>query len=92
LRATVRRRHAAIRSPCRRRLTPKDAISPRSVRGVRSHDDRLDAEINKIDLNDTPPDRIIFSVPEGDADAPPLPFRPLDLPPRACWRWARACR
>ena len=31
------------------------------LRALRSHDDRRDAEINKIDLNTTPPDWIIFS-------------------------------
>ena len=54
------------------------------LRALRSHDDRLDAEINKIDLNNTPTNRIIFS---GGIDVPekpgPLicPFSPLDLPP-----------
>ena len=59
------------------------------LRALRSHDDRLDAEINKIDLNDRPTDRIIFSVPEpGDGDprdAPQLPFPPLDFPPGAIY-------
>ena len=55
------------------------------LRALRSHDDRLDAEINKIDLNDTPTGRIIFSGGDGngipvDAD---LPFAPIDLPPGA---------
>ena len=57
------------------------------LRALRSHDDRFDAEINKIDLNNRPTDRIIFS---GDGvngeqlpDAPELPFPPLDLPPGA---------
>ena len=57
------------------------------LRALRSHDDRLDAEINKIDLNDAPTGRIIFSgsgdgVPGVPADAD-LPFAPLDLPPGA---------
>ena len=59
------------------------------LRALRSHNDRLDAEINKIDLNDRPTDRIIFSVPEpgdGDSlDAPRLPFPPLDFPPGAIY-------
>ena len=49
------------------------------LRALRSHDDRFDAEINKIDLNDRPTDRIIFS---GDGiagdnlpSAPELAFR-----------------
>ena len=58
------------------------------LRALRSHDDRFDAEINKIDLNDTPTDRIIFSGDgidgPGDGFSPlELPFPPLDLPPGA---------
>ena len=58
------------------------------LRALRSHDDRFDAEINKIDLNDTPTDRIIFSGDgidgSGDGSSPlELPFPPLDLPPGA---------
>ena len=59
------------------------------LRALRSHDDRLDAEINKIDLNDHPTDRIIFNRDgiDGDSlpDAPALPFPPLDLPPGAIY-------
>ncbi len=59
------------------------------LRALRSHDDRLDAEINKIDLNDTPTSRIIFSGDGLDGDSPPnapeLPFPPLDLPPGAIY-------
>ena len=58
------------------------------LNALRSHDDRFDAEINKIDLNNTPTSRIIFGG--GGIDAPPdgpllpeLPFPPLDLPPGA---------
>ena len=54
------------------------------LRALRSHDDRFDAEINKIDLNDTPTGRIIFG---GDgtevSDTPEIPFPPMDLPPGA---------
>ena len=57
------------------------------LRALRSHDDRLDAEINKIDLNNAPTDRIIFSGLDedgaGDPALPELPFPPLDLPPGA---------
>lgn len=60
------------------------------LRALRSHDDRLDAEINQIDLNKTPTSRIIFSGGGNGADAeggdvPPvqLAFPPLDLPPGA---------
>ena len=54
------------------------------LRALRSHDDRFDAEINKIDLNDTPTDRIIFSGDGLDGQGTPeLPFPPLDLPPGA---------
>ena len=58
------------------------------LRALRSHDDRLDAEINKIDLNNTPTTRIIFSG-DGTSDSEDepgpfdLPFPPLDLPPGA---------
>ena len=56
------------------------------LRALRSHDDRLDAEINKIDLNKTPPDRIIFTDAGDDAaETLDLPFPPLDLPPDALY-------
>ena len=59
------------------------------LRALRSHDDRFDAEINRIDLNDTPTDRIIFGGDgfgeEEDSFAPELPFPPLDLPPGAIY-------
>ena len=61
------------------------------LRALRSHDDRFDAEINKIDLNNTPTSRIIFSGggvgdDEGIGGGPTmddLPFAPIDLPPGA---------
>ena len=60
------------------------------LRALRSHDDRFDAEINKIDLNNHPTSRIIFSTGEGGDEglgAEPsmadLPFAPFDLPPGA---------
>ena len=57
------------------------------LRALRSHDDRFDAEINQIDLNNTPTDRIIFSGDGTNGDdmpgVPALPFPPLDLPPGA---------
>ena len=61
------------------------------LRALRSHDDRLNAEINRIDLNTTAPDRIIFSGDGLDADgngsSPGLDgqqlFLPVDLPPDA---------
>ena len=49
------------------------------LRALRSHDDRLNAEINRIDLNTTPTERIII-------DTDPrlfLPFDPIDIPPEA---------
>ena len=60
------------------------------LRALRSHDDRFDAEINQIDLNDSPTNRIIFSGDgAGDDVARPtpdfLPFPPLDLPPGAIY-------
>ena len=60
------------------------------LRALRSHDDRLNAEINRIDLNTTPPDRIIFSGYgfEGDGAGTgslndEQMFLPIDLPPGA---------
>ena len=38
------------------------------LRALRSHDDRLNAEINKIDLNKTPTDQIIFVGGDGGGD------------------------
>ena len=63
------------------------------LRALRSHDDRLDAEINKIDLNHTPTGRIIFSGGDGVSTSPELPpgqaggglFPPMDLPPGAIY-------
>ena len=63
------------------------------LRALRSHDDRFDAEINQIDLNSKPTDRIIFGGGFGTSDGQSegtdsagagtatLPFPPLDLPP-----------
>ena len=57
------------------------------LRALRSHDDRLDAEINKIDLNKVPTDRIIFSGvladPGESQESLRLPLPPLNLPPGA---------
>ena len=60
------------------------------LRALRSHDDRLNAEINRIDLNTTPTDRIIFSGYgfEGDGEGAgslndEQMFLPIDLPPDA---------
>ena len=59
------------------------------LRALRSHDDRFDAEINKIDLNDKPTNRVIFSGDgidgESPIDAPELVFPTLDLPPGAIY-------
>ena len=62
------------------------------LRALRSHDDRFDAEINQIDLNHNPTDRIIFGGDgfdgQGTPDTPDaldLPFPPLDLPPGAIY-------
>ena len=56
------------------------------LRALRSHDDRFDAEINKIDLNNNPTHRVIFSGDGIDGEAAPLlPFPPLDLPPGALY-------
>ena len=60
------------------------------LRALRSHDDRLNAEINKIDLNSTPTGRIIFGGDSSDEDGngtSPLTGQqwlwPIDLPPDA---------
>ena len=60
------------------------------LRALRSHDDRFDAEINQIDLNKTPTNRIIFGSGGGTGeddlqDELILPFPPLDLPPNAIY-------
>ena len=55
------------------------------LRALRSHDDRLNAEINRIDLNKTLPDRIIFGG-EGEGEEAPTGqqmFLPIDIPPEA---------
>ena len=61
------------------------------LRALRSHDDRLNAEINRIDLNTAAPDRIIFSGDGLDGDSNGASsildgqqlFLPMDLPPDA---------
>lgn len=56
------------------------------LRALRSHDDRLNAEINRIDLNKTLPDRIIFGGGESDGEDAPTGqqmFLPIDIPPEA---------
>ena len=55
------------------------------LRALRSHDDRLDAEINKIDLNKAqPPVIVIFNGDHGEkVDVSELPFPPVELPPGA---------
>ena len=55
------------------------------LRALRSHDDRLDAEINKIDLNNAlPKNIIIFTGDENEeVETRELPFPPLELPPGA---------
>ena len=52
------------------------------LRALRSHDDRLDAEINQIDLNKELPARIIIDD-NGSNGTFDLPFPPMDLPPGA---------
>ena len=53
------------------------------LRALRSHDDRLNAEINRIDLNKTLPDRIIFGGEGEEALAGQQMFLPMDIPPEA---------
>ena len=58
------------------------------LRALRSHDDRLNAEINRIDLNTEKPERIIIGGEgfDGDDASSPLSgqlFLPMDIPPDA---------
>ena len=53
------------------------------LRALRSHDDRLNAEINRIDLNKTLPDRIIFGGDGEGALTGQQMFLPIDIPPEA---------
>ena len=74
-------------------MTPEAALNDNArfaqvwgvLRALRSHDDRLDAEINQIDLNKSRPKRIILGGDgengSSDETTLPLPFPPLDLPP-----------
>ena len=59
------------------------------LRALRSHDDRFNAEINKIDLNKKSGGRIIVIDGNGDGNGSPrpgvLPFPPMDLPPDALY-------
>ena len=56
------------------------------LRALRSHDDRFDAEINQIDLNESPTKRlIIFTDTDDPRPEPTLPFPPLDVPPGAVY-------
>ena len=59
------------------------------LRALRSHDDRLNAEINRIDLNNQQTDRIIFTGLDGNGDGVSSILEgqqlllPMDLPPDA---------
>ena len=53
------------------------------LRALRSHDDRLNAEINRIDLNKTLPDRIIFGGDGEETLTGQQMFLPIDIPPEA---------
>lgn len=58
------------------------------LRALRSHDDRLNAEINRIDLNNQQTDRIIFSGFDEEGESTgnlkeEQLFLPIDLPPGA---------
>ena len=59
------------------------------LRALRSHDDRLEAEINQIDLNKQPTGKIIIGGGgyggEGGEGLPSLPFPPLELPAGAIY-------
>ena len=51
------------------------------LRALRSHDDRFNAEVNQIDLNEKGPHRIIIFDGAGTTDVLDLPFPPIDIPP-----------
>ena len=53
------------------------------LRALRSHDDRLNAEINRIDLNKTLPERIIFGGDGEGALTGQQMFLPIEIPPEA---------
>lgn len=59
------------------------------LRALRSHDDRFDAEINQIDLNNQPTDRIIIGGDDDDKEKLQslleMPYKPLDIPPGAIY-------
>ena len=55
------------------------------LRALRSHDDRFNAEINKLDLNRSETGIIITGGAEGPGEQPLLPFPPLDFPPGAIY-------
>ena len=58
------------------------------LRALRSHDDRLNAEINKIDLNNAQSERIFIGGEGGgngnggDPTLPPIPFDLVAIPPQ----------
>ena len=58
------------------------------LRALRSHDDRFNAEINKIDLNNTQSERIFIGGEGGgngnigDPLLPPIPFELVAIPPQ----------
>ena len=54
------------------------------LRALRSHDDRLDAEINKIDLNNNTGETIIFEPDEdgSEDEQQEIPFGPVQIPPQ----------
>ncbi len=54
------------------------------LRALRSHDDRFNAEINRIDLNESASERILYIFDEEQETAN-LPFPPLNLPSDALY-------
>ena len=57
------------------------------LRALRSHDDRFDVEINQLDLNNSPTERIVINGddPEITPEQIRLLFPPLDLDPGAIY-------
>ncbi len=74
-------------------VSPADALDDNErfsivwsvLQALRSHDERFDAEINQIDLNKRPTDRIVINLDEQmlPVDQMAMHFPPVELPPGA---------
>ena len=80
-------------------MSPEDVLSDNDtfrvvwevLQALRAHDERFDAMVNKIDLNQSKPDKIAiidpFGAPGGDDDDSPA-LRRLSRQPSTWGRWA----